>query len=153
MTGEFAVLDAPTQTLLQDILRRESRSLLQYLQESFPWTTSDRQSAVAQVRAMSQEERDALTRVARFLIRHQIDLPYLGSFPMDFTTINFIGLDYAVPLLVKSEREAIADLEHDLPQIANADARGLVQEILTVKQRHLKDLENLAAGLPATTLR
>jgi rubrerythrin len=151
--GEFAVLDAQTQTLLQSILRRESRSLLQYLQESFPWTTLDKQSAVAQVQKMSQEERDAATRLARFLGRHQIDLPYLGSFPMDFTTINFIGLDYATPLLVKSEREALAELERELPQVTDAEARGLVQEIIAVKQRHLKDLENLATGLPATTLR
>jgi hypothetical protein len=147
------VLDAQTQTLLQEIFHRESRSLLQYLQESFPWTTAENQAAVAQVKKMSAEERDGAARVARFLRRHQIDLPYLGAFPMDFTNINFIGLDYAVPLLVKSERAAIAELEQDLKLITDPGAQSLVQDILTVKQRHLKDLETLASGMPATTLR
>ena len=147
------VLDAQTQTLLQEIFHRESRSLLQYLQESFPWTTAENQAAVVQLKKMSAEEREGAARVARFLRRHQIDLPYLGSFPMEFTTINFIGLDYAAPLLVKSERAAVADLERDLSRITDSEARSLVQGILTVKQRHLKDLETLAAAVPATTLR
>jgi hypothetical protein len=147
------VIDAKTQTLLQDVLRRESRSLLQYLTESFPWTTSDKQAAVATLQRLAEEERESAARVADYLRRHQIPLPYLGAFPMEFTTINFIGLDYAVPLLVQAGRGALANLERDLHNLRDPDARALVQELAAVEGRHIKELEALAEGLPAATLR
>ena len=146
-------MNAPTQARLQDLLRRESRSLLQYLDESFPWTTLDKQSALSRLHELAAEEREAAAKVARLLTRRRVALPYLGAFPEEFTTINFIGLDYAVPRLVAYERRAIADLEQDLARLDDEEAKRLVQEVLTLKQGHLKELEGLATGLPAATVR
>jgi len=146
-------MDARTQTLLQDLFRREGRSLLQYLAESFPWTPSDRQAAVRQLHQLAAQQRQSAVKLAHFLERHHVALPYLGAFPMDFTTINFIGLDFAVPLLVKDEQEAVAELERDLDQVTDAEARKLLQELLHEKRQLLKELEALGTGLPATTLR
>jgi hypothetical protein len=146
-------MDARAQTLLQQLFRRESRSLLEYLTESFPWTPADKHAAVERLHQLSSQQRESTVKLAQFLQRHHIPLPYLGAFPMDFTTINFIGLDYAVPLLVKDEQEAIGELETDLGRLADAEARALVQEILGEKRHLLKELETLGTSLPATTLR
>jgi hypothetical protein len=147
------VINAQTQTLLRDILRCESRSLLQYLTESFPWTTPEKQDAVATLHRLSAEERDSAARIAGFLLHNHVDLPYLGAFPTEFTTINFISMDFAVPLLLQSERRALADLERDLNNLGDPEARELVQELVSVKERHIKELETLAGGLPAAPLR
>jgi hypothetical protein len=146
-------MDARTETLLQQLFRRESRSLLLYLTESFPWTPTDKHAAVERLHQLSAQQRESTVKLGQFLQKHRIPLPYLGAFPMDFTTINFIGLDYAVPLLVKDEQEAIAELESDLDRLSDAEARALVREILGEKRHLLKELEALGAALPATTLR
>ncbi len=147
------MIDAPTRTLLQTIFRRENRSLLQYLAESFPWTPPDLQGAVAQMQKLAAEEREGAARLADFLHRHHVALPYLGAFPEPFTALGFIALDYAVPRLVRAEQDAVAELQRDLLVIKDAEARTLIQELIAEKERHVKDLENLAAELPAATRR
>jgi hypothetical protein len=142
-----------SQAVLQDVFRRENRSLLQYLAESFPWTTPEHQEAVRRLGQMAAEEREGVARVARFLQRRHVPLPYLGAFPEEFTSINFIGLDYALPRLVKAARDAVAELEGDRGRLTDPDARTLLEEILREKQRHLKGLEALAEAQPATTVR
>jgi rubrerythrin len=102
---------------------------------------------------LSAQQRESAVKLAHIFQRHHVALPYLGAFPMDFTNINFIGLDYAVPLLVKDEQQAVAELERDLDRLTDTEARGVVQELLREKRQLLKELEALATGLPATTLR
>jgi hypothetical protein len=147
------VIDAHTQTLMTELFRRESRSLLQYLAEAFPWVPAEKQGAVAHLKQMAEAEAEELGKVARFLRRHRIPLPYLGAFPEEFTPMGFIGLDYAVHRLVPWERAAVAELEKELGEVKNEEAQHLIRGLLRVKQNHLKDLEGVAAGMPATTLR
>jgi hypothetical protein len=147
------MIDGPTQALLRAVVRCELRSLLQYLAESFPWTTSDREAVVGSLQRMSADIRSAVGKITRFLTRNQVDLPYLGAFSMDFTTINFIGLDYALSRLVKDERRTIADLESQLHELGEGDAKELLRELLGVKQSHLHELESFAGQVPATTVR
>jgi hypothetical protein len=147
------VIDATTQAILQDIFRRENRSLLQYLAASFPWTTPERQAVVSHLQTWAAQEQDIVAGIAGYLQRNQAELPYLGAFPMDFTTINFIGLDYAVPRIIEAEKRDLADLQRDLHTLADPTGRDLVEELVAVKEQYLKELQELAPGLPAATLR
>jgi hypothetical protein len=147
------VIDAQTQTLLREVVRRTQRSRLQYLAESFPWTTPDREAVVAALHRMSAESREAASKIARFLRRNHADQPYLGAFPMEFTNSNFIGLDYALARLVKEEREMAAYLESQLHSLADGEANELLAKLLANTQAHVKELEAFAVEVPATTLR
>jgi hypothetical protein len=147
------MLDARTQSRLQELLRRESRSFLQYVRDSFPWTTSEEKAALAQLQTLIEEERSATTALAKFLARQRIPLPYLGSYPVAFTTLNFISLDHLLPMLADTERRAIADLESDLASFPDAECRHEVQKILDLKRQHLKTLEALAIAHPETVAR
>jgi hypothetical protein len=90
------MIEARSKTVLQDLFRRESRSLLQYVSESFPWITPEEQHALASLQAMVREERDSLAGLAGFLTRnHVFPLP-LGPYPMTFTNINYMSLDHLV---------------------------------------------------------
>jgi hypothetical protein len=139
------VLDAQTETLLPEIVRRQSHSLLVYVSESFPWTTPQEQSALGTLRELALEERKAVADLARFLQRRHVSVPYVGSYPSSFTTINYASLDYVLPLLVKSERDALSALERDASQLSDADARALIDRLIEIRRRHLKTLEGLAA--------
>ena len=138
------MLDAQTQALLQDIVRRQSRSLLQYVSEAFPWTTPEEQGALEVIRGLIVEEQALAASVAKFLQRAQVGVPYTGSYPKAFTTINYVSLDYLLPLLIKQERASLEVLEREAEQIGNAEARALVDQIVAVQRRHVTTLEGLA---------
>jgi len=148
-----AMLDTRTQTRLQEVLRRESRSFLQYVSDSFPWTTPEETDALAQLRKLIDEERAAIALFAKYLARQHIPLPYLGPYPVAFTNLNFVSLDHLLPLLADWERQAILDLEHDLQSFADANCRREMQKLLETKQQHLKTLEALAIAHPEMVLR
>jgi hypothetical protein len=142
------VSDARNQAILQALVRRESRSLLQYVRDTVPWTALDEQGADAararQVRQLIEEENQAIGELMRFLFRRHWTPPYLGSYPADFTTLNYVSLDYLLPRLVHEERRALARLEADLVGLTDAECRNQVQRIMEMKRRHLQVLEGTA---------
>jgi hypothetical protein len=145
------VIDAHSQTLLQDILRRESRSVLLYVDEAFPWTTATEQKALTDLRQFIAAERQALTSLGQFLLRQHIPLPFLPPFPVSFTTINFLAFDYVLPRLIDYERRSIAELERDLHALKDPAAHAEVEKLLALKRRHLPQLEALVpAQAPAS---
>ncbi len=134
---------------LQAILRRESRSLLQYVREAYPWAKSGEQKTLSELDRLIDEEANSTAALARFLLRHHVRLPYLGAYPSHFTNVNYVGLDFLLPRLVEHQRGAIAALERDLAKLSDEDSRQQVQPILEMKRRHLKRLEELAAPVAA----
>jgi hypothetical protein len=146
-------MDAATETLLQEILRRESRSLLSYAAEAYPWTTARGGEVLDFLQRLIAEEKDAVAALGRFLVRRRIPLPYLGAYPTAFTTVNFISLDWLLPRLVEEERRSLGQLDADLDGIHDADARAAVEKLAAVKRRHLPALEAFAGPQPqpATT--
>jgi hypothetical protein len=146
------VIDAHTQTLLQDILRRESRSVLMYVAEAYPWATVSEEKALASLQLIIAAQRDAITRLGEFLVRQRVPLPYLPPYPASFTTINFLALDYVLPRLIEHERQSIAELQRDLPALKDPGARAEVENLLMVKRRHLPQLETLVPSQPQAIL-
>ncbi|HXG12512.1 MAG TPA: hypothetical protein VNK04_22340 [Gemmataceae bacterium] len=142
------MIDSRTAALLQDIVRRESRSLLQYVSEAFPWVTPEERAALAELQKMINEERRAAQALGQYLVRQRVPPPYLGPYPMEYTTINYVSLDHLLPVLVENQRQAIARLERDLAAVTDAGAREQVEKILAMKQRHLTTLEAMAAAHP-----
>ena len=144
------MIDAATQALLQDIVRRESRSLLQYLGDSFPWDTMEGREAQYHLEPLIQEDRRHIEALIRFLTRRRIAIPYLGAYPMAYTNINNISMTSCLPLVKDSLVKSIAELERDLSRITDPEARRLVQDILDTKKRYIQQLETSATLEPAT---
>jgi hypothetical protein len=138
------VIDPRTCAVLQEIMKRESRSLLQYVAEAYPWTTPEEQAAQAQLQQIIGEEREGAAEIGHFLTRHRLALPYFGAYPAEFTNANFIALDYLLPRLAADEHRAIAALEQELSGLQDAEARALGQKILDKKRQHLTTLAGLA---------
>ncbi len=144
--------DPKTQARLQAILRRESRSLLQYVRDSFPWTRPEEKEALAQLQTLIGEEQPAITAFAKFLVRNRIPVPHLGSYPVDFTTLNFVSLDHLLPMLVDAEDRCIRDLENDVITLTDPDSRAEIQKLLDMKRQHRKTLEALTTAHPESVV-
>jgi len=143
------VIDPRTRALLQEAVRRANLSLLNYVGDAFPWTTAEGGAALYELRRIVAEDREAAAALGRFLARKRIPPPFIGSYPMAFTTINFIGLDYLLPRLVAAQREEIAALERDRAAATDAEARAEWDKLLAAKRRGLAALERLTSPGPA----
>ena len=141
--GVQAVIDAQTYSRLQDIMRREGRSLLQYAVESFPWTVTAADERPAVLQQAAADESEAIGELARLLMRHRLSPPYLGAYPMGFTSFNFLALDRLLPLLVQAQIRGISELHTDLAQLGDEVVRDRVRGLLRVKEANLKKLEGL----------
>ena len=139
------MLDSSTQSLLRDHVRRESRSLLAYVRDAYPWAAAEESEALTTLRRLIREEEEAVAALGRFLARRRVALPPFESYPSSFTSINFVALDYLLPRLVEYQRHSLGDLERDLARVKDPDARAQVQGLIDLKRRHLSSLEELAA--------
>jgi hypothetical protein len=130
--------------VLEGIIRREGRSLLQYVSEAFPWVSAGTDGALTELRRLTAEERDAVGALTRFLARRRHTVPYLGAYPMAFTTMNYVSLGHLLPRLLEHQRRALAALEADRQALTDAEARAEVDKVLEMKRKHLQTLEALA---------
>ncbi len=140
------MIDAATADRLRDVIRRESRSLLQYAGEMFPWTAPEDRELPQRLLAITAEEREAAAGLARFLQRHRVTPPALGAYPMAYTSLGFVSLDYLLPRLVAHQRLAVTQLERDLAAVTDPEAKELLQKMAERKQEHLKALEAMASA-------
>jgi hypothetical protein len=139
------VTDARTVALVQDVIRREGRSFLQYVREAYPWVTPREHELLAKLRELTDEERDGAAALSDFLRRHREMPGYLGAYPMGFTRMNFVSLDRLLPLLVEEQRRGVARLDQNLAGLQDGEAKGELKGVLERKRRHLKVLEELSA--------
>lgn len=139
------MIDARTVALVQDVIRHEGRSLLQYVRDAFPWTTPKGHDELGKLQKIIDEERDGAAALSDFLRRHRETAGYLGPYPMSYTRMNFISLDRLLPLLVEEQRRGVARLETGLNGV-QGEARGEIQAVLERKRRHLEALQALAAA-------
>ena len=139
------MIDDPTRDRLHALVRRESRSLLQYVREVPLWVAGPDREALDKLRARAGAELKAVDALGKHLLARKAALSHLGPFPSEFSSFNDMALKHLLPILVREQRRALADLEADLPHVADADAAAVVRELLEFKRRDLADLESLTA--------
>ena len=141
-------MDAALTARLQDLVRREGRLLLRYVSESFPWSTAHDQDVRAAVLRFAERESDALGKLARHLQTVHVAVPHPGSYPMSFTTVNFVSLSYLLPRLAEEQKSGVAEVERLCNVLPDGETRNLVGQLLVLKKQHLSQLNNFAATSP-----
>jgi hypothetical protein len=146
------VIDVATQQVLQAAVRRESRSLLQYVSEVYPWAAPEDEDKLPRLQKLMEEDRQGTAALSQYLYKQHCPPAYLGGFPHSFTGLGFISLAHVLPLLVEDQRRHIADLERDLAAVKGEGPRHQVQKLLDMKRRHLAALEELAKRTEKATV-
>ncbi|MFO0878831.1 MAG: hypothetical protein U0840_15930 [Gemmataceae bacterium] len=145
------MIDPGSQAVLASILRRESRSLLLYVGDAFPWATASQTQELTTLQGLIHQERAAVASLGQFLLRQRVGLPFIGAYPMAFTTIHFVALDYLLPRLIEAQSHGIEQLQGDLERLVDAGSRLEVERLLAVKKRTQAGLERLVpASSPAS---
>lgn len=138
------MIDAPTYNRLQNAIRREGRSLLQYADDSDPHAEDAAgQHIIAEVKRLAVRERDANTALGRLLVKNRLSPPWLGAFPVGFTSFNYLAVRRLLPLLTDYQRRGLAELEADIAATNDAEARAALHHVLDEKKATLARLEAL----------
>ena len=96
--------------ILNRLLAIVYRSLPMYLAEAGPWTHAGDEQAVRVLRAILTDARHYSQRIAEVILAHRGALD-LGEFPMEFTDLNLLSLDFLLTELVRCQRRDIAAIE------------------------------------------
>ena len=130
--------------ILNAVLRRLYRSMLQYVHECWPWTHRGDGTAYPTVLKLREEELEDAKRLAELIVARGGAVA-TGSYPTEFVDTHFLALDYLLDELVRAERRRMEATEADLARLGgDAEAAGLLREILRRELEHLGVLQRLA---------
>lgn len=137
---------------LNDVLVRLNRSLLQYAGESWPWTDAESAGERAVVDSLVARQQAHVGRLAELLWERYWNVDF-GVYPVEYTDLHYVALDYLLTLLVSSENDVLEEIERVLALCSGdeearrvlEEARSDQSEIVEQLQR-LADARNAAAG-------
>jgi rubrerythrin len=145
------VIDAQSAEAIREIAYQEGRSILQYVGDAFPWTAADQTSSLDRFQQIVHAERDMLARLTQFLYKQRVAPPAVGSYPVAFTSLNFVSLGLIVKRLIEYEQKSMDALQATIPSVVNSEARALLQSFLDLKKKHLQTLKDIQAGPKPST--
>lgn len=133
---------------LNEILVTLHRSLPVYLSDAVPWVAHGNEEAHRVLARIVEEKEADVHRLTELLNsrRHTISR---GEFPMDFTSLHDVSLDFLIKQLVGHQRHEVQRIEACERRLAgDREGRNLAAEVLETAQRHLRWLETLGSPEP-----
>jgi hypothetical protein len=143
--------EADTIAVLNRLLVLHNRSLPRYLESARPWLHSGDERSAQMLDLIAADHRLTVERVGSRILEHH-GLPDLGAYPMQFTDLHDLSLDYLLGELLARQRALVADLTGCVRQLDGAPRdKALAEEALGAARGHLESLEELAretSGMP-----
>lgn len=134
-----------TVRLLNRLLQIEYRSLAMYLLDARPWTHPGGEKAEATLRHIIADQRHMAERIAR-LIGDLGGVIETGEYPMEFTDLNLLSIDYLMKELIRYQQHDLQRIERLTAQLSfDRQAHELAQEVLGMERAHLEALQELVA--------
>jgi hypothetical protein len=134
-----------TINVLNRLLAIEYRSLPNYLQHKGSWAQASDARAKDVFHDIVHSQAEISERIAQE-VTERGGTPEPGGFPMEYTDLHFLSVDYLVTQLVDSQKKAIAAIQQcrDASGLDVA-ARAMVEEALGAEKAHLEALEELVS--------
>jgi hypothetical protein len=133
---------------LNEILVILHRALPAYLSHAAPWVAYGNEEAHRVLARLVAEKEDHVHRITELLDarRHTIDR---GEFPMDYTSLHDVSLDFLIKQLIREQRIDVGRIDACERRLSgDREGRGLAAEVLDAAQRHLRWLETLGSPEP-----
>jgi predicted outer membrane protein len=129
---------------LNRLLGIVSRSFLQYLKFSRPYVPSGRREVVEMLAAMVTDQDRMADRISQMITDHR-ELPRTGEFPMEFTDMHDLEIDFLIRVAIDYQRQDVLSIGQLARQLQLAPAaKSLAEETLGMAKGHLQMLEALA---------
>jgi hypothetical protein len=134
---------------LNEILATLHRSLPVYLSHAAPWVAYGNEEAHRVLARIVAEKEDQVHRLTELLDARRFTIDR-GEFPMDYTSLHDVSLDFLINQLIRDQRHEVQRIESCERRLAgDREGRVLAAEVLETAQRHLRWLETLGTPEPA----
>jgi hypothetical protein len=132
--------------ILNRLLSLLHRSFAAYLSSASPWTRPEDQPVVEALGHIVEDQQRLAARVAEMVLDFGERIE-VGEFPMDFTSKNFLSLDFILQELIRYQRHDIDAIDRVAGQLTDVPAaRMLAEEAVGMAKAHLETLEELVQG-------
>ncbi|MEZ6131282.1 MAG: hypothetical protein R3C59_21615 [Planctomycetaceae bacterium] len=127
---------------LHRVLVSINRSLLQYASQCAPWTPVGEAGRLALIRSLAATQQESIQQLCDLLIERRDTIDW-GAFPVEYTSYNFVSLDFLWPKIISDQTplerliEAVRDeLRHETQVTPVLDdvverERGVLAELTT----------------------
>lgn len=130
---------------LNRLLQIHYRSLPMYLSSARPWVPHGHEKAAAALDLIVADQTRMVENISNELLNVGGDID-LGEFPMTYTDLHDLSVDYVLGELVEAQRRDVAAIEEC---VAELGGDPLAQEALGAAKGHLESLEEAIAGTAA----
>lgn len=131
--------------LLNSVLINLSRSFLQYLSESSPWVRGEAAAAGRSVEQLAADQRLDVRAIAEFLDSREWPVDF-GSFPTEYTDLQFLSLSSLMAGLIHSQQgqlAALTEASQTLNRSADSEAAELLDTVRSREEQILAALQQL----------
>jgi hypothetical protein len=139
-----------SESVLNSVLIDMARSFLQYVAEAWPWVSAQDYSVEEQVNTIAARQRQDVADIVSLLTarEHFIDF---GSFPTEYTDLQFIALEALFDSLHKSQQTVCDSVASALSELSKGDDEEAVLLLTAIRTRQteavaaLKEVQELLA--------
>jgi hypothetical protein len=139
MTGQA------NEKLINSVLINLSRSFLQYLSESSPWVRGELAAVGRDLESLAASQRGDVRLLAELLDSREYSVDF-GSFPTEYTDLQFLALQSLMAGLIHSQEGQIASLADAcsaLEHSGDSAAAAAVESVRNHEQKLLQSLREL----------
>lgn len=124
-------------------------SLLQYADESWPWTASAEAEIQAVLRRLAALQRQEVETLVEVLDQRGWTIDF-GTYPTDYTDLQYLSLDYLLSGITSGERAILADLDEAAHAcVDDSAADEVLKEVLATQRKIVERLEAVAKSRSA----
>lgn len=135
-----------TVEILNTLLGVLNRSLAVYLSKAAPWTPVGRERSLGILSEIAQNKLDMVDRIGALIMELGGVVSY-GEFPMNFTALHDLSLDYLHDALVDRQAREVKVIEGLASKLRfNPQAQALALEALGESKAHLDMLREMSSA-------
>jgi hypothetical protein len=130
--------------VLNRLLAITNRSLPMYLTDSRPWMAPGEEQAAVLLADIVSDQQDFVRRIGE-MIEARGGVPDVGEFPMEYTDLHDLSIDYLMREAVRYQTLHIGRIERLIALLdRDPEASELARELLGAERAHLEALMQAA---------
>ncbi|WP_437205797.1 hypothetical protein [Planctomicrobium sp. SH664] len=145
--------DSTNYDRLNDLLVDIHRSLLRYVAEAWTWSQVEDQGLEDLVHRLAAGQEDNVRRLAELLMsrRQRIDF---GMYPLAFTSLHYVAIEYLLQELVASQTAIVRQLEDSLISFqSDPQALAVLRQVVDSERAALNELRAATSSAVGTWMK